>query len=109
MSPGGSEVIFGIGGDTKSSVDGAEWKDWPASVTGAFAWRVAWCGTRSLALFQHGEYDADRPGRFIGAEKRSLRIRDGSGEWKPVPLPENKWPVFLGSTGEGSVAWLIAK
>ena len=101
-------MIFALGGDTKSSVDGAEWKNWPVTVKGAYAWKVAWCGKRMLALFQHGEYDVDHPGRFNGSRERTLCIRDASGGWKPVPFPEDKWPVTLESTGSGSVAWVIA-
>ena len=109
MSPDRKEVIFALGGDTKSSVDGAEWKNWPVAFKDAYAWKVAWCGKRMLALFQHGEYDPEHPGRFNGIEKRTLRVREGLGEWKTVRFPDDKWPVTLESTGNGSIAWVITK
>jgi hypothetical protein len=109
VSPDGREVIFALGGDTKSSVDGADWKNWPIAVKGAYAWKVAWCGKRTIALFQHGEYDEDHPGRFNGIDKRTLRIRDGSGEWRSVPFPEDLWPTSLESRGHGGVVWVVAQ
>ena len=107
-SPDGKEVVFSCHGDTKSSVDSADWKIWPASVKNAYAANVAWSGTRMLAIFRHGEYD-DREGAFHEGAKRSLRIHDVTGEWIPISAPDERLPISLASNCDGSAVWFIAK
>ncbi|KAF0244001.1 MAG: hypothetical protein FD180_2890 [Planctomycetota bacterium] len=108
MSPDGKEVVFSCGGETKSSVEGADWKDWPGSFKDAYAECISWCGTRVLAIFQHGEPPDDHR-MFRASMKRSLRVRDAGGEWTLVSTPGEKSPRSLANAPGSRTVWLIAK
>ncbi|MCE9584112.1 MAG: hypothetical protein K8T20_16635, partial [Planctomycetes bacterium] len=109
VSPAETEVVYCCRGRTISSTKAGEWTPWESSNKTIAAEIVAWCRPRRLAIFQHGTFEEGESTGFRLDSKRSLRVRDVTGEWVPIAVPGDRSPQFLMTACDGSAAWLIAK
>lgn len=109
VSPDQKEIVFSSPFETRSSVEGGEWRIWPASAQDAYAESLAWCRQRRVAIFQHMHPRDAEHRHFREINKRTLRVLDPAGEWVPIAVPDGKTPRAIATSADGGAAWLIAR